>query len=96
MLRMFIVLNSLHKLSLGGRLSDGYALLARDGLSAIVAYMRDGGNMDYAVMAYDIEGIDDLFSCAARLNGEDLIISNGDKIYVLLPTTLVTRAKLPF
>lgn len=96
MLKLFVVLNSVHKLSLGGRLSDGYALLARDGLSAVIAYMRDSGDMSSTVMAYDLEGISDLFSYAAKLNGEDLIISNGDKIYVLLPTTLVAQSRLPF
>lgn len=94
-LKPFVVVNEFGREIGGVMLCEIYAVWATNGLNAIVAFARDGKLSLGSTMAYNIDW-EFYGDFCAKLNGCDLIISNGVKIMTVLPITIVKQDKLPF
>lgn len=97
MLTEMIVMEDCPRHRAGIKAGDAYRVWAKRGLNAIMGYVVDNG-MCYnnRLLAFSIEGLDTRNLSIVRLLDDDLLLSGGDKLYIIEPICVVTQSRMPF
>jgi hypothetical protein len=94
-LKQYIVVNEFGKEINSVMMPAVYAVWATSGFNAIVAFIRDGRPDIGNTMSYNVDW-DKFADFCVRLNGCDLLISNGEVIITVVPLVIVKQDRLPF
>lgn len=89
----FVVISEYGRELGGVMVCEIYATYAASGVHAISAYLRDRGSIEGKVMSYMVSW-GKYGEWCARLNGMDLIISNGAKIITVEPCATAEQKRM--